>query len=437
MYKSNFIQQLLFILFALGIIVPQKSIASQNYYVAIDGNDSNVGSLLKPFRSIKKGASTLHSGDTLIVNSGLYREDNIQLNSSGEIDNPITIKSKKDANVSLYGMRVKTSGSGGGVGFFIDKPYVLIDGFHFEDYETAIDVENTKFITIQKSTFKNNGESGVTFVDSNDSKVLHCRFIGELLNEKPISVIQDYAIAIYFSKDIHIENNYIYGAHNQSISFKEGCHNSVVKRNIIEGALYTGIYLGQNRREDNRERSSDLVATYNIIRGAKGYRVKSPIRIDNVKNATVDHNYIEGFDKSNNSGGINIFSEVLGTIKIHDNIVSFAINNNNSVGVYKEILDDNSTIVEIKNNTFYNVSKEFSGKFVSNTSCLKDNIAQVYSKDRENLELEFEGGKPLQLMLSSSPMHYTFQDYYQKLINQFHLKKKSEFSRKGYRFISD
>lgn len=47
---------------------------STEYYVAKSGHDSNSGTEISPFRTIKQGASSLSAGDTLYVRGGTYRE---------------------------------------------------------------------------------------------------------------------------------------------------------------------------------------------------------------------------------------------------------------------------------------------------------------------------------------------------------------------------
>ena len=443
MYKSKKIYLLL--LFSLFSVTAYDKLLPQTYYVSIDGNDANLGNKESPFRTLQKATRLLKSGDILIVKSGVYREQNIALYASGTKKNPIVVKAEKHGEVYLYGTRQKEMESGGGIGFYIDKSYVEIEGFHFENYETGVTIEKAMAVHIKNSIFKNNGESGITIIGSINPKIAYCQFIGEALSKSPMTAIQDYAIAVYFTNGALIENNYIYGVHNQSISFKEGCNQGIARRNIIEGALYTAIYLGQNRREENRKISTNLVAEYNIVREARGYRVKSPIRIDNVRNVEVHDNYLEGFDKTNNAGGVNIFSDALGKIKIYNNIMSFAINNINSVGIYKSNTVSGSTVIEIEHNTFYDVYQDFSGELLSNGSYFRENIAQTYSKQyytesgainnyQGNLKLAFIKGKPQLLPFSFSPKNYDFKSYYDRLVGQFHLKEKSNPSGKGYTF---
>lgn len=46
------------------------TVSATTYYVANDGNDTNPGSEVLPFRTIQKAADTARSGDTVLVEGG-------------------------------------------------------------------------------------------------------------------------------------------------------------------------------------------------------------------------------------------------------------------------------------------------------------------------------------------------------------------------------
>jgi hypothetical protein len=48
--------------------------AATTYYVATNGNDSNPGTLYRPFLTIQKAVDIMHPGDTVLVRGGVYRE---------------------------------------------------------------------------------------------------------------------------------------------------------------------------------------------------------------------------------------------------------------------------------------------------------------------------------------------------------------------------
>jgi Right handed beta helix region/Chondroitinase B len=78
-----------------------KAYASE-YYVSPSGNDSNIGNIDKPFKTIQFAVDKLKPGDTCYVREGIYKEC-VKLNISGNNDNPIKIKSYKNETVILDG----------------------------------------------------------------------------------------------------------------------------------------------------------------------------------------------------------------------------------------------------------------------------------------------------------------------------------------------
>jgi hypothetical protein len=60
------------------------------YYVSPKGNDTNPGTLLRPWRTIGKAASVVEAGDTVYIRGGMYQEA-VDINSSGTSDAQIKI----------------------------------------------------------------------------------------------------------------------------------------------------------------------------------------------------------------------------------------------------------------------------------------------------------------------------------------------------------
>ena len=82
----------------------EDSVLSKNtYYLGPDGSDQNVGSMEKPFKSIKKALEVLKAGDTLYLKEGRYF-DTLDLRSlSGGDDSPIVIAGISPEKVVIDG----------------------------------------------------------------------------------------------------------------------------------------------------------------------------------------------------------------------------------------------------------------------------------------------------------------------------------------------
>ena len=451
----------LLLLTIYSLLLPPSAEATTQlttYHVALTGNDANDGSASTPFRTVKKGASVLQAGDTLIIHDGDYgQEFDIVLSHSGTVSQPITIKAETRGNVVLNGSRMPNQINGGGEGFtFFGRSHIIIDGVYMHDYSVALgvygDPDNNglpyagQHITISHSTFKNNGDLGIEIVKSDYVLISHCTFIAE---EPPAGwpdlanpdAIQDYGVYFWHTDHSIVEDSYFYGAHNQALSFKQGAFNSIARRNIFEGALYTAIYLGQNRREDGRPKSRNLTAEYNIVRDTVGYRTKSPIRVDNVENAIVRNNYVEGFDDTDNTSGINVFNEALGTIQIYDNIAAFGVLNANSGGTIMDWGLAATTVVSIHHNTYYSLTADFFGNPDANDNFVQNLSYQTLCFDEVGSENfcgnpAFINGDPVLQPISTMPMTYDFDSFYWQLVSPFRLAAGSSAENYGARITT-
>jgi len=420
------------------------ALEATEYHVSLQGSDDNDGSLSLPFRTVVKGCQVLSAGDSLTIHDGDYgHEYDIIVANSGTAESPITIVTETPGGVSLQGSRLPDEIDGGGRAFYLHGvSYITIDGLFLSDYDVALEIDGeidgvedyAHDISVKNSTFKNNGGDGISAWKIDRLLVSNCTFIGEV----PPSgwpgpypdAIQDYGVAIYHSTGTVVEDSYFYGAHNQALSFKQDDHSCVARRNIFEGALYTAIYLGQNRREDGRPKCVDLVAEWNIVRNTEGFRVKSPIRVDNCENAVIRFNYVEGFDEVNDTSGINVFSEALGTIEIHDNFAAFGIANDNSSAIYLDSELAAETVVSIHHNTIYDVVQDLYDGLGANDS-FSHNISHLCGYylpgDPENFQGDpsFARGDPIQQPLSTQPTTYDFDAHYRLLTDPFTLDTAS------------
>jgi len=77
-------------------------IGQTDYYVSMDGDDSNPGTIAKPFRHIQRFADMALPGDTCWIREGVYRETVTPANSGTAAD-PITFKAYPGEAVSISG----------------------------------------------------------------------------------------------------------------------------------------------------------------------------------------------------------------------------------------------------------------------------------------------------------------------------------------------
>ena len=389
---------------SISVAIEDNTYDESFYYASTDGIAGNDGSCDQPF-TLADGLYYLREAKynhpektTLVLKEGVYRDINASfVLRSGTAGHPIVIRAEYPDKVFFVGQRTDAERDGSDeYGLLIQEAsYVTIKDISFANYGIGIriydsndtDASPTSHITIENCTMTDNGHEGIEVVRSSHVTIKNSYFMGSIPAEDSrdwegnlcdsLCAIQDYGVAVYGSSNTDILDNIFVGRHHQVVSFKEEDTNGSVERNIFVGALYTAIYLGQNYVYDN-PKSMNLTARYNIVMDAEGFPVKSPLRIDNVEGATVEYNYFEDFDYSNNLSGIFVLKRAKGTIDIKNNILAFGINNHNS-GAF-EVDDDDGcpsaeTSINITDNIAYKVHHLLTENGCSNQAVLSNNQA--------------------------------------------------------------
>jgi hypothetical protein len=120
------------------------------YYVSPLGNDANPGTLAAPFRSIQHAANVTHPGDTVLIRSGTYYEDQIDITISGTPLRPITFKAYPgEQPVIDFGLPVTTSWQPvpGAERIYRVKPYYGPSSHHHWPQTTAKVILNGRILT--------------------------------------------------------------------------------------------------------------------------------------------------------------------------------------------------------------------------------------------------------------------------------------------------
>lgn len=229
-------------------------IFGKTYFVSVNGSDLNDGSYGKPWKSLKKAAETLKKGETVIFESGEYREeDAVRFLNSGTQDRLITVRTRTPGEVDIIF-------EGSGIEIPAGCNYIRIEGFNISsasanesliscmgDYSLikgcsfkmeglqSVYSEGTNGIVIQDNTFKGAGISlkGVT---------------NALIRNNEISDAVNAGVALSgASKNAQIYNNRIYSKKNkQSAALSlEDAFNSIIFNNVIvshaSGLIEAGI----------------------------------------------------------------------------------------------------------------------------------------------------------------------------------------------------
>ena len=263
------------------------------YYVALWGNDNWSGtSPDSAWRHIAYGTQQIQAGDSLIILSGNYGNENAVIAHSGTPTDPIVIRG------NVYG-EVIMEGDGNGDGIRIEgNSHIIIENIKFTNYSSGIFIYHEgSYITVRRCIFIENTAGGfLTWGTSSDiSKCHHLIATENWFSDYTDK--QDYGIYFCYATDVVANNNYFFGWHHQALSFKRRIYYGIAKNNIFEGFHYTALYLGQNLdAPGDTNRCRYLIAEGNVFRPAMGYRAKRPIWVSNVEYAVVRNNFMEGKD---------------------------------------------------------------------------------------------------------------------------------------------
>jgi parallel beta-helix repeat protein len=170
----------------LQLIVSQQSAgvveaAGSTYYVALTGNDSNPGTLDRPWKTVQKGTRSLHPGDTVLIRGGVYaigsNDDAIEL-PSGTPDRYVTLQAYPGESVTIQG-NYPTLGDGNWNGINVKgQSYIQIKGLTVRRFHSALSCRAPgHHIVVQANTFEYNSESGIASEGAVSGSLRGCEYM--------------------------------------------------------------------------------------------------------------------------------------------------------------------------------------------------------------------------------------------------------------------
>jgi len=119
-FKSGFLLMTVLLCFSVSPACSKKGLAgpdnqagqsaAKDVYVAVNGNDSNAGTIDAPVNTIQKGLELVTPGFTVFVRGGTYKEK-VSFPKSGRKDKPITIKPYQAEKAIISGEGLSVSGN--------------------------------------------------------------------------------------------------------------------------------------------------------------------------------------------------------------------------------------------------------------------------------------------------------------------------------------
>jgi nitrous oxidase accessory protein len=313
-------------------------------------------------KSIKKAISVAHSGDTIYIKQGTYREGNIIIEKSLTIigenfpildgENKVEIFTIHANNVTIRGLK------------FIDTGVASINDL------AAIKVLDSKGMRIIDNRFENTF-FGIHFSNSSQSWIEDNEFQAKATAEHQIGN----GIHLWKCNHVTINNNIIKG-HRDGIYF-EFVTNSLITKNYSEGNVRYGLHFMFSHNNEYRENT--------FINNGAGVAVMYTTGVKMINN-TFEHNW-----------GASAYGLLLKDIR--DSFVSGNRFTENSTGIFME----GSSRIEFKENSFshngYAIKIQAScddnifvtNNFSSNTFDMATNGSLVLNKVNGNYWDRYEG----------------------------------------------
>jgi hypothetical protein len=133
----RFLPLRLFAAAALLLLAVAASSAA-DYYVSTRGRDTNPGTLISPWRTLRKAAETLVAGDTAWIRQGVYRELVTPKQSGSAAAGWITYRAYGKEKPVLDAAGIRPSEDGESAVFLLrDRSYVRLQGLELRNFATA------------------------------------------------------------------------------------------------------------------------------------------------------------------------------------------------------------------------------------------------------------------------------------------------------------
>lgn len=247
--KKNTGQKLFTILSLLIIgLYTTVSVQGSTYYVSLNGDDSNAGSEVQPWRTIQKAAETLIAGDVVFIKSGIY-EESITVQNSGNIDNYILYTAYPGDEVTIDCQNVPLPDWESGIFTLEDVSYIEIKRLTIKNAgpnpnNSGIYVDGCSNIIIEDNYVYNTVSSGIGIWNSADITIAS--------NEVELACNdgEQECITVAVTDGFEIIYNHIHDGGpgtngGEGIDVKDGSRNGIVRGNYLHDiqSERTGIYL--------------------------------------------------------------------------------------------------------------------------------------------------------------------------------------------------
>jgi parallel beta-helix repeat protein len=365
------------------------TVMAADFYLSPSGDDSNPGTLAKPWKSIGKANSTLQAGDTVYIRSGLY-PGRIEPSNSGQAGKRVTYKNYLNESATITG----DNGEGNVVNLSASTNYVTIDGLNTKRPGYTSGEGDVYSITIFGSYNEIKNCQLINTGDPIAQSKAGSKESGILISGGKYNLIQGNQINGMSKQGIKLKGTPQYNriidntiTNNYSDSIRIDSAKGIIQGNLIEnnhlgGSLTSdGIQFDGDYSLSATELETDTSNRGTIIRNNRIYdNAENAIDLKGTSNIVIESNYIYG-NIGDNDGfvGDNVYDRNTGP----------SIHKGHSAGSSRDVIIRNNIIVDntsgillqnqwvIYNNTIIGNNRDYTGH--NSTYTLGNGIAPFNS----------------------------------------------------------
>ena len=285
--------------------------AEMTFYVALNGNDSNPGTLDQPWATINHAAEVLKAGETVYIRGGTYRlTQQIRSKKPGNKNAWIVYSSYPGEQAIIDAQDVKVGPPVGNPPFPQDQGAFQVEGVSYirikkikitNSHNSGFTVRDSHHIELYNNTTETTFSPGIAIWDTNrDGQGCdHNKVIGNtIINANTHDmIIPGYskeweapheAISVGGAYYFEIAYNHVYDSDKEGIDIKETSRHGTVHHNYVHNVARQGLYV------DNWGNLLEDVEIYeNIVHDCKGAGLI--ISVENgqlAQNIRIHHNLI-------------------------------------------------------------------------------------------------------------------------------------------------
>ncbi|MFD0962098.1 right-handed parallel beta-helix repeat-containing protein [Paenibacillus chungangensis] len=236
------------------------------YYVATDGDDTAVGTLESPWRTIQHAVNALLPGDTVMVRGGIY-EEFINISTSGMKGAYIIIQAYPGERPVVDGTGLTITSGNNALFNLKGVSYVVIDGFELRGLTTSSSSETPAGIRVRR---------GGSHIHILNNDVHHIENLSDDGNAHGIHIYGNDAVPL---ANIRVSGNRVH-------HLKLGSSESLTVSGNVDG-----FSVDNNKVHDNNNIGIDIAGFYGAC--------SSPCR-DQARNGAVWGNTVYNIDSSTN-----------------------------------------------------------------------------------------------------------------------------------------